>query len=126
MIHLINCGHPPPLLLGRGHPTQLVIDESAPPLGLGALANTPYEIVTFPFGPGELLLLYTDGLIEARDRAGAFYPLPERAERWSAAAPQLFLDVLRRDLEAHLDGPPEDDIALIALRRAVSAPRADG
>ncbi|MFC1402014.1 MULTISPECIES: PP2C family protein-serine/threonine phosphatase [Streptacidiphilus] len=122
VVHLINCGHPPPLLLGREHPTQLVDDQSSPPLGLGALANTPYEIATFRFGPGELLLLYTDGLIESRDRTGAFYPLPERAERWSAAAPRLFLDALRRDLEAHLDGPPEDDIALIALRRAGSTP----
>ncbi|WP_042405035.1 PP2C family protein-serine/threonine phosphatase [Streptacidiphilus carbonis] len=117
VVHLVNCGHPPPLLLGRRHPVQL-LDRTAPPLGLGALASAPYEITTFPFGPEDLLLLYTDGLIESRDGDGRFYPLAERAAQWGARTPGSFLDALWTDLESHRDGPPQDDIALIALRRA--------
>ena len=120
VVHLINCGHPPPLLLDRSHTvTDLLSEQPAPPLGLGALAEAPYEITTYPFGPGSLLLLYTDGLIEARDGSGAFYPLAERAGRLGTLEPRAFLGALWHDLESYIDGEQEDDIAMIALRRRV-------
>ena len=118
VVHLINCGHPPPLLLRPHQPAiALHVSQPAPPLGLGALTNTAYEAVTFPLGPEDLLLLYTDGIIEARDQAGAFYPLVERAPQWGGYDPDAFLNNLWRDLWSHAGRAPEDDIALIALRR---------
>lgn len=44
---------------------------AAPPLGLG-LATTYARTGTFPLGPDEIVLLCTDGVLEARDRAGTF------------------------------------------------------
>jgi hypothetical protein len=100
VVHLVNCGHPPP------------------PLGLGALTNTPYDVVTFPLEPEDLLLLYTDGIIEARDHSGVFYPLVDRAPQWAGHDPDAFLNNLWRDVWGYVGQAPEDDIALIALRRA--------
>ena len=122
-LYMINCGHPPPLLLRPRQPARfLQVDRPSPPLGLGALANAPYEVVTFPLGTEDLLLLHTDGLIEARDPAGAFYPLAERAVEWDTADPSAFLDALWTDLSGFVGGAPEDDVAMIALRRAGSGP----
>ncbi|MEZ0094931.1 PP2C family protein-serine/threonine phosphatase [Streptacidiphilus sp. EB129] len=118
VLHLITCGHPPPLLLNpRRGAVPLQVDRPAPPLGLGSLSDTRYDAVTFPFQAGDLLLLYTDGLIEARDHHGAFYPLPERAARWSGQAPARFLERLWADLVDHIGSTPDDDIALIAVQR---------
>ncbi|MGW0732158.1 PP2C family protein-serine/threonine phosphatase [Streptomyces sp. NPDC002851] len=75
-------------VLDRGHTALLVLDENgvrtldAPdglPLGLAALAPGPAgQQVTEELGPGRLLLACSDGVTEARDRAGVFYPLPDR------------------------------------------------
>jgi serine phosphatase RsbU (regulator of sigma subunit) len=122
VVHLITCGHPPPLLLHPQRATAtLQTDQPAPPLGLGALAEPRYDVVTFPFRSGELLLLYTDGLIEARDGTGAFYPLTERTAAWSGYDSGVFLDTLWSDLVSHIGTSPDDDIALIAVRRAPAA-----
>ncbi|WP_129297799.1 PP2C family protein-serine/threonine phosphatase [Streptomyces lydicus] len=119
VLRIINCGHPPPLLLREGQaPLPLYGERTALPIGLGGLAGTPdYEVETFPFAPGDLLLLYTDGVSEARDHKGAFYPLAERAGAWGDGDPQQVLRRLRADLLAHTGGRLGDDAAAVAVRR---------
>ncbi|WP_328381993.1 serine/threonine-protein phosphatase [Streptomyces sp. NBC_00400] len=119
VLRIINCGHPPPLLLREGHaPLPLYGERTALPIGLGGLAGAPdYEVETFPFAPGDLLLLYTDGVTEARDDEGAFYPLAERAGAWGDGSPQQVLRRLRADLLAHTNGRLGDDAAAVAVRR---------
>jgi hypothetical protein len=81
LIRLINCGHPPPLLLHEGQAGFLETAQQCPPLGLGlgpGPAVGDYPVTDFRFERGDVLLLYTDGLIEARDGNGDFYPLQER------------------------------------------------
>ncbi|MFF0551710.1 PP2C family protein-serine/threonine phosphatase [Streptomyces sp. NPDC004311] len=120
VVRLVSCGHPPPLRL-RPDGTVLGLDVArpAPPLGLAGLVAAQVTAQTFPFEPGDVLLLYTDGVLEARDGAGAFYPLAERmAASRSGAAPQALLDRLCADLLAHADGNTlGDDAAMVALRR---------
>ncbi|MCK7621557.1 serine/threonine-protein phosphatase [Streptomyces sp. RS10V-4] len=114
----ISCGHPPALMLRDGRAHTLEPRRTALPIGLGALAGPPdYAIETFPFHPGDLLLLYTDGVTEARDAHGAFYPLAERAGAWSRSSPQHVLRRLREDLLAHTGGRLGDDAAAVAVRR---------
>ncbi|MFE3882329.1 PP2C family protein-serine/threonine phosphatase [Streptomyces lydicus] len=119
VLRIINCGHPPPLLLREGQaPVPLYGERTALPIGLGGLAGTPdYEVETFPFAPGDLLLLYTDGVSEARDHKGAFYPLAERAGAWGDGDPRRVLRRLRADLLAHTGGRLGDDAAAVAVRR---------
>jgi serine phosphatase RsbU (regulator of sigma subunit) len=117
-VHIVSRGHPPPLLLAGQHVTELVARRPALPLGLGALAEMADHIETFPFGAGDLLLLYTDGVIEARDAAGRFYPLAERVTGWTRDDPGILIARLRDDLLDHVGGHLGDDAAVIAIERA--------
>jgi hypothetical protein len=77
---LVHCGHPEPLLVRAGQVHGLLPDHPGAPLGLGDLLETAPAVRTVPFGPGDRLLLYTDGFIEARDPRGRFLDLPGRLE----------------------------------------------
>ncbi|MFF7888804.1 PP2C family protein-serine/threonine phosphatase [Streptomyces sp. NPDC020794] len=73
-LHMISCGHPPPLLLRGVQVGLLEVRHPAPPLGLTEFVETE----PFAFEPGDIALLCTDSVIEARDRNGTFYPLADR------------------------------------------------
>lgn len=118
-VEMISCGHPPPVVLRNGHPTAMDALRPAPPLGLGDLAHPRYHVDSFLFEPGDLLLLYTDGVTEARDSTGAFYPLTERITGWAGSDPDVFLRRFRKDLFHHVGGHLDDDAAMIALARPV-------
>ncbi len=112
---MVNCGHPPPLLLRNDKVRALEVPDPAVPLGLSAPAESDYEVATFGFEPGDLLLLYTDGVIEARDRHGAFYPLLDRVASWNATGPASLVRHLHEDLLRFAGGNLNDDVAMIAI-----------
>ncbi|MFE7339139.1 PP2C family protein-serine/threonine phosphatase [Streptomyces griseus] len=122
-VRMVSCGHPPPVVLRDGRPTTMEARRPAPPLGLGELAHPRYHVESFPFEPGDVLLLYTDGVTEARDATGAFYPLTDRITGWRESDPDAFLDRFRRDLLHHVGGHLNDDAAMIAVTRP-ALPRA--
>ncbi|GAA3395534.1 PP2C family protein-serine/threonine phosphatase [Streptomyces roseoviridis] len=122
VVRLVNRGHPPPLLLRRGRVIPLETAHASPPLGLSDLLVPEVTVETFPFDVGDVLLLYTDGVVEARDHAGAFYPLTERLTAWTDADPPALLAHLRADLEAHAGGHLGDDAALVAVERLAPEP----
>ncbi|MEU1505497.1 PP2C family protein-serine/threonine phosphatase [Kitasatospora sp. NPDC005748] len=117
VVRLIDCGHPPPLRLRADGVTALDARRPAPPLGLGELAPGGYEVDEFAFLPGDRLLIYTDGVIEARDARRRFYPLTERVTAWSADPPQALVQQVRHDLLAHAGGRLDDDAAIVAVER---------
>ncbi|MGW1407126.1 PP2C family protein-serine/threonine phosphatase [Streptomyces sp. NPDC002403] len=116
-LHLVSCGHPPPLLLRAGEVIPLAVRAPAPPLGLARLVITEHTAETFGFEAGDTLLLYTDGVIESRDRSGNFYPLRERAASRCGASPDALLESLCADLLRHAGGRLGDDAALVAVER---------
>ncbi|MGW4894994.1 PP2C family protein-serine/threonine phosphatase [Kitasatospora sp. NPDC004240] len=119
-VRLIDCGHPPPLLLPAdgGAPVRtLAARNPSPPLGLGELAPGGYRVEVYPFAPGDRLLIYTDGVIEARDEGRRFYPLDERVTAWRGERPATLLHHLRRDLLAHVGGRLDDDAAAVLVER---------
>ncbi len=71
----MNCGHPPPLFLAPGAPPcEIGRELGGPPIGFEMPGLPPYaesDECTVPAQAGSMLLLYTDGLSEARDRKGA-------------------------------------------------------
>ncbi|MFF9075598.1 PP2C family protein-serine/threonine phosphatase [Streptomyces sp. NPDC014872] len=119
LIHVVNCGHPPPLLLRGRHASALHATRPAPPLGLGELTAAAYHVDTFTFEPEDLLLLHTDGVIEARDPLGVFYPLTERVASWTLRSPSALIHHLRTDLLAHVGGHLTDDAAVIAVQHTL-------
>ncbi|WP_344259932.1 PP2C family protein-serine/threonine phosphatase [Actinomadura napierensis] len=122
---LLNQGHPSPLLLHRAGPVEAVDPpEPAPPLGLSGLVDAPVPARSLKLEPGDRMLLYTDGVVEARDQDGAFYPLADRAERLLAADdPEAALDALVRDLTRFRGAPLDDDAAMLLLQWRASADR---
>jgi hypothetical protein len=119
---IVCCGHPPPLLL-RGGSAVFIEPYAAPPLGLLDLADGWCKASMIGVGEGDQLLLYTDGVSEARDGAGRFFPLAEQtamALRASAGAqaatgrPQL-LDSLVASLRDHAGDRVTDDIMLLLV-----------
>lgn len=117
-VAMVNCGHPPPLLLRAGRVQALEVSEPALPLGLTATSPSDYKVETFVYEPGDLLLLYTDGVIEARDRDGTFYPLAERLASLNAADPQSLVQNLHDDLLRHAGGNLDDDAAMVAIAKS--------
>jgi serine phosphatase RsbU (regulator of sigma subunit) len=127
VLRLISCGHPPPFRLRRDTATPLAVSDPAPPLGLGAMSGGQCEPQTFPFAPGDVLLLYTDGVTEARDARGTFYPLEQRAAAWADLGPTHLLASIEADLREYV--PPDalgDDMAMVALRREEPDPPGRG
>jgi serine phosphatase RsbU (regulator of sigma subunit) len=111
------CGHPRPLRLRDGCATLLDAVPPSPPLGLFDLAGAQTRARTepLPASPGDSLLLYTDGVTDARDPAGRPYPLAERASALSADSLPL-LQALRADLLRYTEGNFRDDATLLHLR----------
>lgn len=120
---LLNCGHPAPLLVGGDGSVRLVEPAAtAPPLGIADLACARRCPETIRFAAGDQMLLYTDGVIEARDGAGHFYPLTERAHLLKADDAEDALRGLQTDLLAHVDGSIADDAAMLLIRTRADEP----
>ncbi|MDH6116491.1 PP2C family protein-serine/threonine phosphatase [Kitasatospora sp. GAS204B] len=114
---IVNCGHPAPLLLrADGVVRALELAETVPPLGVLDPADVAPPVQRVPFEPGDRVLLFTDGVIEARDRAGRFYPLAERLPGCAAGGPVDVLDRLHADVVRHVGRQLGDDAAMLLLQ----------
>ncbi|MER5868020.1 PP2C family protein-serine/threonine phosphatase [Kitasatospora sp. NPDC002040] len=114
---LVNRGHHAPLLAGPDGVHPVDAPEQLP-LGFGALAaGPPVEPTAFALRPGHTLLLFTDGLSEARDPAGAFYPVADRAAALGDTDPDRLIAHLDQDVRDRC-GPLADDLAVLALTPA--------
>ncbi|MEU1415194.1 PP2C family protein-serine/threonine phosphatase [Streptomyces sp. NPDC005731] len=123
-VKIVSCGHPPPLLQQRGRVGVLGVNRPAPPLGLAGSTAKAFPLHTFAFLPGDTLLLYTDGLIEARDATGTFFPVLDRAPAWAWGSPHSLIQHIRRDLDVHAGRHLDDDLAMVAVQRAARSPLA--
>ncbi|GHH88955.1 PP2C family protein-serine/threonine phosphatase [Streptomyces capitiformicae] len=116
-LEVVNCGHAPPLLVRGSGVVPVEPARPAPPLGLRALTDERPSLQVLPFADGDQLLLYTDGVTEARDHSREFYPLAERLGRHLSDEPARTLTALHTELLAHVGGRLEDDAALLLLRK---------
>ncbi len=117
-VQVINCGHLPPYLLDGASTGPVSLAETEVPLGLGSLSDGPRTVGWFDLPPQTTLLLYTDGVTEARDPAGRFYPLDQRLPALADLPAAELLATLRRDIERFTEGTRRDDIAALTLRRS--------
>src|SRR3984885_10006749 len=118
-LQLVNCGQPPPLRLSAGGQlAELAPAAFATPLGL----HPDPHPSTFSVSTGDRLLFFTDGLLEARDRAGQFFRLDQQVGALcrpdvNAAADEL-LDRLRSHTRHRLD----DDVAVLLAELTLTDP----
>jgi serine phosphatase RsbU (regulator of sigma subunit) len=77
-----------------------------------------------PVADGDRLLLYTDGVSEARDRTGRFFPLAEHTGQALRAGDPRLLDTLMAGLDIHIAERVADDILLLQLTVGEPGPAA--
>jgi sigma-B regulation protein RsbU (phosphoserine phosphatase) len=117
-LEICNAGHCPPLVLTGGSVAS--VDPTGLPVG--TFYATDYSSKLLKLAAGDTLILYTDGLSEARNRSGTEYG-PERISRVLAASrhspPDAMVAACLADLTDHLSGAPKtDDLTLMVIRRA--------
>lgn len=121
VLRLVNRGHPPPLLFCDGHSRYCHPSSPALPLGMPELGQWPDHADEVDFPPDAQLLLYTDGLSEARDATGTFYEPREKLTGRVFEGPEVLLDTVVTDVAAHTGGATADDMALLAVQRRSGA-----
>lgn len=117
-VEFVSAGHLPILHIHRDGATPK--DSTGVPLGM--FCNTRFPLHRLTLSPGDSLLLYTDGLTEARNHADVEYGLPRiraLAARHACAQPAGLISECLADLLAFRQGLKQtDDLTLLAVRRA--------
>ena len=115
-----NAGHNPPAVIGNGRCTYL-----DPPKGLvaGMMGEARYLQKAGTLAPGHTLMLYTDGVTEAFDPAGALYGEDRFASGLAATSEPgaaALVTQARLSVDLHASGAAQsDDITFLALRRVL-------
>jgi PAS domain S-box-containing protein len=118
-IPILVAGHPSPLRLRGG-----TIDAVG---GRGPLLGAPDEhewtLTTVDLGVGDQLILYTDGVTEARGERNRFGERRLRQSVAGAADPRATVAAVESALDSFVAGEPEDDAAVLAIMRSKAAQR---
>jgi sigma-B regulation protein RsbU (phosphoserine phosphatase) len=115
----VNCGHNPPILLRRPDGRE-PLKGGGPALGL--FEGGPFEVGTATLGPGDSLVLYTDGVVEPADSREEEFGIDRLEDAVRAAADRPAAEALRSVIDATraFSGRDEydDDFTLVVVRRA--------
>lgn len=134
-ISLCNAGHPPPLLYRAKTRTWSLVEAGARPnaaapanLPLGIVDLTAYEQFSLRLRTGDLILCYTDSLIEAKDPAGEWIGpngLLEIVRTLDVSEPAALIPALIAAIRDHAEGNlTDDDITVLLFRPNGLAPQA--
>lgn len=121
----VNAGHPSPLLIRRGRVVKSLEGGRRILLGLGGQAPTAAEE---QLEPGDTIVMYTDGVVEARDGGKNFFGLErfidilERSAAAQQTAPETLRGVMHRLLD-HQQGLLQDDATVLLLTWLPTLPR---
>jgi serine phosphatase RsbU (regulator of sigma subunit) len=119
IVRWVNAGHPPPLVVRGGKLVKMLDLRPSTPLGV-PFGESPVTIGEEALEPGDRILLYTDGMTEARTADGRFFTaerLAEFLERQAAAGlptPET-LRRLRQAILRHQDGQLQDDATALLV-----------
>jgi serine phosphatase RsbU (regulator of sigma subunit)/PAS domain-containing protein len=110
-----SAGHPPPLLTGPT-PRMLAFAGSLP---VGLFPEATYQTARFTLPTGRCVVLYTDGVVEARNPEGQEFGTEglEAAAPAVAASAAAVAEVVLKQVLSHSGGHLDDDAAVLVLRR---------
>ena len=111
-LQLVVCEHPPPLRLNDASELETLAPAAfATPLGM----HPDLHLSTFSVRTGDRLLFFTDGLLEARDRASRFFRLDEHIQTLRRPGLQSAADELLDRLRARTRHRLNDDVAMLLV-----------
>jgi serine phosphatase RsbU (regulator of sigma subunit) len=114
-----NCGHNPPLVLRRGESAFEPLRNCGPPLGI--VESISYVPRSIALAPGDMLLLYTDGVTEAENSRSAQFGMNRLEqtilEMRGQPARSVVEHVIKRVTEFANGAPQSDDITCVAVVR---------
>jgi sigma-B regulation protein RsbU (phosphoserine phosphatase) len=125
-ISYVNAGHPPPLLIrsASGDVEELRTGGMA----MGVLPDVDYAQESRRLGPGDVLILYTDGIPEATDGEGRMFGRTRLAEVAQACRNEpvgSLGDSIEAAVQQFVAGAPQsDDLTLVVVKRQTPAPDA--
>ncbi len=117
-VRMAVAGHLPPLLIDG----EEVREAAASDQVLGAFADGEWRIGESAVGPGQQLVMATDGIVEAEGEGGRFGEQRLRAELAGAGNPAGAVQRLEGALRAFTADTLDDDVAILAVARAPAVP----
>lgn len=123
LLTFANCGHVPPLRL-RGTTDQNPDVLTTQGLVIGGLPETRFEEREVTLAPEDLLVCFSDGVSDIRNRQREFYGeqrLAESAARLHGQAAQSIADNLFADINDFAAHPGEDDVTLLVIQRLAAS-----
>jgi sigma-B regulation protein RsbU (phosphoserine phosphatase) len=113
-----NGGHEAPAVLAADGSVRARLDVTGPAVGL--MPDLAFRVAEAGIGPGEQLLAFTDGVLDARAPSGETFG-EERMLRCAAAAPGAALPAIERGIAEFSAGEPAyDDVTMLSVRRAAA------
>ena len=113
-----NAGHNPPLLHRASN--NEILNLEADGLILGVLDQVEFEEKSVVLEPGDVLVLYTDGVIEARAPAGQMFGLEQFQSiltKYNSLPPDKLIDQIYKTISLYTDNAAQqDDITLLILK----------
>ena len=109
---LAIAGHPPPVLAVPGQPATFLEVDAGAPIGVGT--STERHSTTVELGPGAVVALYTDGLVERREESIDVGLERLRVAVTAGEPHNVARDIMRGAIGSHI---PEDDVALVVMSR---------
>jgi sigma-B regulation protein RsbU (phosphoserine phosphatase) len=130
LMRYANAGHPKPLLLRRSQKRVVTLANASgkgqPALGL--IENTKYLTSETTLSPGDLVFLFTDGLVEAQSQKEDFYDQQRLSQaiqnRPELPTSDLFDQILEEVREFSGDAAFSDDVCLVGIDVATEIPQA--
>jgi phosphoserine phosphatase RsbU/P len=117
-LEFVNAGHNPPLLLNLSADGPKLLESTGVPLGL--FPEVTHETKCETLDPGTLLVLYSDGITEARDGSGSFYGMDRLVSLVSderQRSPEDLVDRILEDVRAFSgDAVADDDQTLVVMK----------
>jgi sigma-B regulation protein RsbU (phosphoserine phosphatase) len=113
----INGGHEPPLLVGGGR-IKATLNPTGPAVGL--LPDLNFSIEQVDLDPGDILIAYTDGVVDARNPVGEAFTEERLSSliRGNPVTASVLLENIYQNLLDHISGAERfDDITMLAVRR---------